>query len=116
MKLLAEIKAILVLLAVNDQIPSDMNELDEHVFDPIIDKLNDKITKLSKIEALNQFLSDYPSEMSYEDILEFIANDMADEHEIEIWEKFADTEPTKLVEYIENSYESILNTYLSVLS
>jgi hypothetical protein len=53
-----------------------------------------------KIEqfVLGQFLSDYPDDTSYHDVLDFIYEE---DDSVVIWEPFEDYSPTQVVEHIE---------------
>jgi hypothetical protein len=100
-----EIKQLLVKLAVENKIPSDMNELDEEIFDPIIETLTKEMKESAEISALDEYLSEYPKEKSFDEILKIISTGEADEDEsgIIVWEPFENTDPGNLVDYIQNS-------------
>jgi hypothetical protein len=117
-----QIKSILVQLAANDQLPSDMTTLDEHIFDVVFnplpegtdlpDDVLEKIEQSAEKQALDGFLTEYPDDMEYNEILERLSNDdLVDDFGdtlILVWEPFEREDPSKVSEYIENSKDSLV--------
>jgi|WetSurMetagenome_2_1015567.scaffolds.fasta_scaffold19810_5 hypothetical protein len=107
------IKDILVTLITNNQLPTDMTKLDEQIFDEAL-KINEKeLEDKANHHALGQYLSMYPSEMSYEDITKRLSNNNLEddygETIINIWEPFENKEPSEVAMYIEDCKQATLS-------
>lgn len=72
--------------------------------------------KKSERCSLSCFLSDYPSDMSYEDILDLLSKGETEDengNEINIWEPFENMDPSYVAEQIDNHKEAIEAEYNS---
>jgi hypothetical protein len=104
------IKDVLVKLASNDQLPADMNTLDEHIFDDVIKMDIKYLEHHAEQHALGQYLSEYPEDMEYEDIIErLVTNNLVNEEShIVIWEPFEEGDPARVAVHIENAKSATL--------
>jgi hypothetical protein len=114
------IKDILVNLAANDQLPTDMTQLDEHIFDEALKVDVADLEAKAEQHALGQFLSEYPADMEYNEILERIEADNRDDESgdniILVWEPFEYTDPSSLSENINNAKEATLELLKDVFA
>lgn len=101
MKLSKLIKDLLIEMAIEGTLPSDMNEFDETLIDNLITEKS--IRETAEKHGLKQILSDIPDNMEYNEIMEAIENGEADEKGIEIWEPFEGNEGYYITEQIENA-------------
>lgn len=120
MKIIQEIKEILIEKAINNEIPSDMNELNEGIFDSIINNLIEEFEKKAEYAALDQYLSEYPKELSYDEIIDIISKDeedLLDDNNIMIWEVVKHAYYSgDLVQYIENTKDCLIKDFKEVIS
>jgi hypothetical protein len=114
------IKDVLVNLAINDNLPTDMTELDEHIFEEAL-KLNmTDIEAKAEKHALGQYLSEYPEDMEYNEILERIGSGNLEDKDgdiiIVLWEPFEDRDTSSVVEDINNTKDSTLDLLIEVFN
>lgn len=113
--ILSKIKEILIHLTIECELPSDMNELDENVFLPAFENLETKMEEIAETIALDQYLSDYPKNLSYDEIIEAIENEynenggMPENIEIDVWCKFENDTPENLVENLHSTRDHALS-------
>jgi len=112
MNLSKSIKTILITMAIKNQIPSDMNELDESVFDNLID--DNMIERAAEEHALGQILSEIP-DMSYDDILYSIIDETTLEYGIIVWQPFEADNPERICQLIENAKDSAVSLIKNIL-
>ena len=69
--------------------------------------------KMAEKHALDHFLSDYPHEKEYDDIIDQISEDNMDD--ILIWEPFENHDPSQVAEWIENLKDATIVLIENVL-
>lgn len=118
------IKSILVNLAAADELPQDMTTLDEHIFDVAFadtpTPTERELEAKAEQHALGQFLSEYPENMDYDEIIERLSTGTLDDEDgntlILIWEPFENRDPSTVAEDIENCKETTFELIKEILS
>jgi len=101
-----QIKDILVNLADTDQLPMDMYELDESIFDKVFAINEEELLQKAEKYALGQFLSDYSEDLDYDEIIEKLSQ--GDVEDILIWQPFENEDPSVVAERIQKAVDSTL--------
>ena len=112
MKFSKLIKDLLIEMAIEGTLPSDMNEFDETTVDSLITK--EAIRKAAEKYGLGQILSTIPEGMEYNDIIEALEDESYQEKGIVVWQPFEDYNGSYILEQIENATtagENLINDF-----
>ena len=59
-----------------------------------------------QLHALSQFLTDFPNDLEYQEILHLISSNEMDDDDFTVWQPFENASGEYLAEQIENAYDS----------
>lgn len=108
-----KIKELLITMAIDCTLPMDMNELDEHIFDPFILDVS-RIERYAEQEALGHYLSEKPDTMTYDEVIEQLNSDDCTD-EIVVWEPFENYFNGKVASYIEEYKNNVVSSLIRLL-